>query len=157
MVVIREECSRRDKGPRHCVHHDRNNHSPDKCWDKFSKPKCFQIAEFTSTLAASSPTTASIMQISQIDYDCFIKLQTAPVSQPANSTMHGSALGTSAFTAFSDKPWVIDLGAFTHMTCIKNKFHSLSLINSSCLVLLMIPLSLLVKKKELFILSLPYH
>jgi len=28
-----------DKGPRHCAHCGRNNHTSDKRWDKFSKPE----------------------------------------------------------------------------------------------------------------------
>ena len=38
--------------------------------------------------------------------------------------MHSIASGTSAFIALSDKSWILDLGAFTHMTGTKDKFHS---------------------------------
>ena len=50
-------------------------------------------------------------------------------SIPGNSIIHGSVSYTSAFTAFFDKPYVLDSGVFTHMS-IKVKFHSLSFIDN---------------------------
>jgi len=38
-------------GPRHCAHCSRNNHTSDKCWDKFGKSEWAQIADTTCTSA----------------------------------------------------------------------------------------------------------
>jgi len=45
------ERKRKDKSPRHCAHYSRNNHTSEKCWDKFSKSEWAQIADTTCTSA----------------------------------------------------------------------------------------------------------
>ena len=44
--------------------------------------------------------------------------------QSTNTILHGSSSSTSAFIAFFDKPWILDLGVFIQVTGIKEKFHS---------------------------------
>ena len=98
-------CGWRDQGPRHCAHCGRNNQTSDKYWDKFGKLKWTQIANTMSTSisTATSSSTASIVQIFQLDYKCFLQLHTSQVSQLANTTLHGSASGMSTFIASSNK------------------------------------------------------
>ena len=102
-------CGRGEKDSRHCAHCCRNNHTSDKCWDKFRKHEWTQIADTTSTStsAATSSTAASTVQIFQSDYECFLQLQTAQATQPANTTMHGFVSGTSAFVTSLHKPCVL--------------------------------------------------
>jgi len=57
----------------------------------------------TSISTATSSSTASIVQIFQLDYKCFLQLHTSQVSQLANTTLHGSASGMSTFIASSNK------------------------------------------------------
>jgi len=39
-----EDMDTKTKGPRHCAHCGKNNHTLEKCWDKFSKHEWSQIA-----------------------------------------------------------------------------------------------------------------
>ena len=99
--AIREERQHRGKGPCHCTYYGRNNHTSDKYWDKFDKPERAQVVDTmsTSNSAATSFTAASTVHIFQSDYGHLFQLQTAQTFQSTNTTLHGSASGTSVFIA----------------------------------------------------------
>ena len=73
-----EECGRArghdsEGGRRHeirvrvIVLNDRNNHTSDKCWDKFGKPEWAQVASTTTSTATST------LQIFHANYECFLQ------------------------------------------------------------------------------------
>ena len=67
------------------------------------------------------------MQIFQANYE--LQQQAAQASHSANTILHGSTSGTSAFITSSAKTWLLDSESSLHMTGINNKFHSLFFSN----------------------------
>ena len=56
-------CRCRDKDPRHLARYSRNNHTSDKCWDKFGKPECAQIADTSSTSTSAVTSFTAVFTV----------------------------------------------------------------------------------------------
>lgn len=111
-----------DKEPHRCTHCGRNNHIAEKCWQKFDKPEWAQLTtgDFITPAGIASPSsTASseipTVQISHADYEQFMQLQSLS-TQNSHSATHASSSGINAYIASSDRPWILDSGASSHMT-----------------------------------------
>jgi len=64
--------------------------------------------------------------LSQDKYD---RLHQLEFSQISHLVTHVSSSGMNAYVASPQKSWILDLGASTHMTSIKQKIVSLYLSN----------------------------
>jgi len=84
----------------------------------------------TSTSAATSSTTSSIVQIFQLNYEFFVRLQTAQASQSANTILHEPTSGTSAFIASYNKILSISFKNFRSYERHQKTFHSLSFLDN---------------------------
>lgn len=68
-----------------------------------------------------------MVQNFQVDLDRLVRLQ-SPFISP--QTTHASFSGVDANIAFSNCPWIIDFGAISRMTCLKNILYLLHLSNN---------------------------
>jgi len=68
-----------------------------------------------------SPSSASTVQISRDEYDRLCQLE---FSQIGHSSTHTSSSAMNAYIVSPHRPWILDLGASSHMTGIEDKFSS---------------------------------
>ena len=105
-----------------CPHCDKQNHPANKCWKQFSKPPTAQAV--LTPLAPFSPAPPNIpalqyhVTLTLAEYDALRRFASTNASSSASLTLlpAPSTSGTSALLASSSPSWIIDSGAFSHMT-----------------------------------------
>ena len=117
-----------DKGPRHCKHCGQSNHISEKCWEKFGRPEWAQLADSNPPAPSDTPHvpssahhdfSGSFIVILSEEY---ARLRQLKFPQNSHLATHASSSGMHAYNASSQKPRILDSGASSHMTGIKQKF-----------------------------------
>jgi len=125
-----------DKGPRQRKHCGRNNHISEKCWEKFGHSECVQLVDTDSSIPGgathpfsttpSGSSGSSTVMLLQDEYDRMCELES---SQTSHLVADASFSGMNAYIVSPQKSCILDSGALSHMSGIKQKFISLYLSN----------------------------